>query len=494
MTSGSDIQRRRSVSRRQADAIESQSEQVVVPYDENLLERARVQWQFGDWESLAAIDRDTLQHHPDRAKLALLAAAGLFQTGDTELARHFIRLARDWGCNSKLLSQIIAAGVHNSLARATANVGNYLRAFKHFESAVRLGAAGTDIRLMLQARTNEQFAQLGLQLPENPKPVLDQKAKPDVLESFSGLQNEHGPFDIASIFFSEQDGDHSASLGELKKALASESPSLELPEVAWSFAEHRNKAYVFAHFSGDYIPAKMAEKKQFYESPFLNLLARLHQPGKLIVDGGANIGNHTVFFAGVIGAPVIAFEPQPFNHGFLLANVFLNHLAQKVDAREIALGEQAGNVSLRQALPGNYGSFTADMALVKPPNVDTHPATAFDVPVSTLDAELAGYDDAVSIIKLDLEGMELHALRGATNIIAKSLPVIAVECFTRSIFQNIKEFLAVFDYFVIDSTNATPTFIFLTRRNPHHLEMLSKYLEMSSVGKFSANSSFNEVG
>ena len=28
-----------------------------VPYDENLLERARTQWQFGDWESLARIDR-----------------------------------------------------------------------------------------------------------------------------------------------------------------------------------------------------------------------------------------------------------------------------------------------------------------------------------------------------------------------------------------------------------------------------------------------------
>ena len=41
-----------------------------LPCDENLLERARTQWQFGDWNSFAQLDRDTLQHHPDRAKLA----------------------------------------------------------------------------------------------------------------------------------------------------------------------------------------------------------------------------------------------------------------------------------------------------------------------------------------------------------------------------------------------------------------------------------------
>lgn len=47
-----------------------------VPYDEPLLERARTRWQFGDWNSLGQLDRNTLQHHPNRTKLALLAAAG----------------------------------------------------------------------------------------------------------------------------------------------------------------------------------------------------------------------------------------------------------------------------------------------------------------------------------------------------------------------------------------------------------------------------------
>lgn len=72
-----------------------------VAYDEDLLERARTQWQFGDWESLANLQRDTLQHHPDRAKLALLAAAGQQQLGNTEQARQFTRLATQWGASKK---------------------------------------------------------------------------------------------------------------------------------------------------------------------------------------------------------------------------------------------------------------------------------------------------------------------------------------------------------------------------------------------------------
>ena len=83
----------------------------LVPYDENLLERSRTQWQFGDWQSLALLQRETLQHHPERAKLALLAAAGHQQLGNMPAAHQFTRLAQDWGCSKKLISQILIAGV-----------------------------------------------------------------------------------------------------------------------------------------------------------------------------------------------------------------------------------------------------------------------------------------------------------------------------------------------------------------------------------------------
>ncbi len=132
----------------------------LVPYDENLLELVRTHWQFGDWESLAQLKRDTLQHHPDRAKLALLAAAGHMQQGDMLAARQFTQIALDWGCNKQLICRILISGVHNSLGRTAAIAGRKDKALNHFEKAVDIGTPGNDVRLLTQARINEQLIQL----------------------------------------------------------------------------------------------------------------------------------------------------------------------------------------------------------------------------------------------------------------------------------------------------------------------------------------------
>lgn len=492
MSSVSGGRRRKLQHRKSMVVAEVQSTQTVMPYDENLLERARTQWQFGDWESLARLERSTLQHHPDRAKLALLAGAGQFQTGDAERARQFVRLAQDWGCDETLVMQVMAAGVHNSLGKAAAQSGNTRRALAHFESAIHLGSPGSDSRLMLRARTQEQFMQLGLKLPDALTATPEKCSAQLGASSYKSKHVNPKSSMAVDLFFSEVEGQREKAVEAVRHSFTDLPAAVVLPPMDWVSVAHRNHSYFFVHFVGDYIPKKMADTGQFYESPYLNLLARLNQPGKVIIDGGANIGSHSVFFAGAMDSSVIAFEPQVFNYGCLLANVQLNRVSEKVDARKIALGEQAGRIELVQALEGNYGSFTADVSLVKPEPGDVKPLAYFDVPVSTLDAELADCLDAVSIIKLDLEGMELAALKGAKNVIEKSLPVIAVECFTRSMFQEIKNYLSEMDYFVIDSTNATPTFIFLTRRNPQHMGMLAKYLEMSSTGKFASSTVFNE--
>jgi tetratricopeptide (TPR) repeat protein len=138
----------------------------IVPYDENLLERSSIQWQFGDWENLAKLERDTLQHHPDRAKLALLAAAAQLQQGNGQAGRQFTRLAQEWGCSKKLISQILIAGVHNSLGRAAAVSRQEQRAMQHLNNAISIGTPGSDAKLLSQARFGEQFDQLGLPRPQ----------------------------------------------------------------------------------------------------------------------------------------------------------------------------------------------------------------------------------------------------------------------------------------------------------------------------------------
>ena len=144
---------------------DQQSHQHLVPYDENLLERSRTQWQFGDWASLAKIERDTLQHHPARAKLALLVAAGHQGLGNATEAGHHTRLALDWGCSKKLVSQILISGVHHTLGRVATVGGQDKRAIRHFESAIAVVMPQTEVGLLGQTRNIRELAKLGM-LPQ----------------------------------------------------------------------------------------------------------------------------------------------------------------------------------------------------------------------------------------------------------------------------------------------------------------------------------------
>jgi len=133
-----------------------------VAFDENLLERARTQWQFGDWESLASISRESLQHHPERARLAVLVAAGHGQIGNQEKLQQFIRLAQDWGCSRKLISQVLISGVQNSLGLASLAAGQTDRAKLFFEQSVQTGMPGADLKLLSGARARQQRQLLDL--------------------------------------------------------------------------------------------------------------------------------------------------------------------------------------------------------------------------------------------------------------------------------------------------------------------------------------------
>lgn len=139
-----------------------------VAYNENLLEQARTHWQLGEWQSLTRLDRHVIQHHPDRARLALLAAAGRLEMGQIAEAKPFLRLAQDWGISKKLISQILAASLHGTLGRAQVICGIENKAGEHFEAALRITHADADYALSAESRVIRESTALGL-LPQAAK-------------------------------------------------------------------------------------------------------------------------------------------------------------------------------------------------------------------------------------------------------------------------------------------------------------------------------------
>jgi FkbM family methyltransferase len=137
----------------------------AAPWGDALMERARTQWQYGDWDSLRAIDVAALGGHPERAKLALLAAAGHLQAGNGDDARALLRQAVEWGCSRRVVSQVLVAGVHNALGRAASVAGLEDKARGHFESSIAVVHPSTDVKLLGHARAVREMVSLGM-LPQ----------------------------------------------------------------------------------------------------------------------------------------------------------------------------------------------------------------------------------------------------------------------------------------------------------------------------------------
>lgn len=142
------------------------------------------------------------------------------------------------------------------------------------------------------------------------------------------------------------------------------------------------------------------------------VLTHLIQPSWSCVDVGAHIGSVLVQLLRL--APLghhIAFEPSPWKADWL---------ASRFGGAEIhrsAVGEAPGRADFYEDLerPGFSG-------LGRPgPKTRT-----YEVPVETLDRVIG--ERSVQFVKLDVEGAELPALKGATATLERSRPSLLFEC------------------------------------------------------------------
>jgi FkbM family methyltransferase len=88
-------------------------------------------------------------------------------------------------------------------------------------------------------------------------------------------------------------------------------------------------------------------------------------PGTAFIDVGANIGNHSVFFAAILNASVYAFEPFPPNHALLELNIAANGLDDGIIASHHGIGEITGTATLHPGQPDNFGTTRLSSALAR---------------------------------------------------------------------------------------------------------------------------------
>jgi FkbM family methyltransferase len=163
----------------------------------------------------------------------------------------------------------------------------------------------------------------------------------------------------------------------------------------------------------------------FYEADELDLIAKHFPAGGVFVDIGANVGNHSLFVAKFLSpSRVIPVEPNPEIIDLLLANIVLNDVAARFDLSCIGIGASDGAEDGFGM--GASGSNIGAARMV---------AGAGGIAVRSGDSILS--DIFPSMIKIDVEGMEMQVLRGLSETLARSRPALFVEVDT----ANDAEFL-----------------------------------------------------
>jgi len=205
------------------------------------------------------------------------------------------------------------------------------------------------------------------------------------------------------------------------------------------------------------VPSKLGAGALIYyqgvsEPETTELFKKLLRAGDVVFDVGAHVGEYTLLAAKLVDSrgAVHAFEPNPDLHRAIVHNVELNRF-KNCSVNQLATGDQPGTMFLD--LAGDPSE-----AHLRVEGGSAHASRSFSVAVATLDDYWSAIGrPQVRLIKMDIEGAELLALKGASRLLeSEHAPVVLCEAMESTTtrfgysFSDIDRFLASKGYEVFD--------------------------------------------
>lgn len=192
-----------------------------------------------------------------------------------------------------------------------------------------------------------------------------------------------------------------------------------------------------------------------YEHEMLTAMRGTLEPNQVVVDIGANVGNHSLYLRVACHAQVFAYEPDPRLVEAIHASIDANNITSGITVKELALGSSRHLSTLVDDTPGNLGGQHLS---------ETPHAAGQTVQVIRLDDE--SFPNTVRALKIDVEGHEMHVLKGATKLLESDHPDVWVECLNQESYTEISDFLRTLGYEFNATYNASPTHHFTWSQEP----------------------------
>lgn len=204
--------------------------------------------------------------------------------------------------------------------------------------------------------------------------------------------------------------------------------------VSFINQKYTNSAkYIILGFVGDHISSRILAKG-FYERDELEALYGLilsdERQLDIFIDIGANIGNHTIFFADKFNS-VIAIEADPTIFKVLKFNVEINSL-NNVKFYNLAASSSAGMVNFRVSGLENHGTGHVVSAEQGGETIQVR-----SLPID----EVLTQHSCVSLIKIDVEGYECEVLKGLSKTLMSSNALVAFEANSINSYIRTSEYL-----------------------------------------------------
>lgn len=166
--------------------------------------------------------------------------------------------------------------------------------------------------------------------------------------------------------------------------------------------------------------------------PGADAFQRMLKRTDTVVDIGANIGIRTLAFAQAVPeGRVVSFEPHPVTFGRLMEHISMNQCTN-VLALNVGIGETRSTERLFEVVGTNSG-----MNRILPHTSENERFHSAEITIAPLSTMLEEHGiGRVNAIKIDVEGYEMHALRGCLPVLVRDRPILFIELDDDNLLEN----------------------------------------------------------